>query len=199
MPPVRDKRYTAPGLYIDLFEMPLEVISWSSNGLIFWLGDHQFSVGQTLNGSLCFEQFEDTHGLVKAEITEISKSDGKAVASFTWLSRSAKDALDMAEALIKSGQDAPTPSMQLAVTWATRNWSLSGLLLEHDGRYFQGPRRVVGMIRAEKTDEPAVFTGGIIRHDQGAKTLAVKFVSMSDDTFGVLEKVMKKTRGLVNI
>jgi hypothetical protein len=196
MKPVRDKRYEFPELFVDLFELPVRVLSWSIEGLHFALGEYHFEVGQTFSGSLSFEHWDDAHGLFKANVTAVSKSDGTAEAAFTWVDHSTREVFHRVADETNRGIDVPLPKMGLAMSWSTINWSLTGLLLNHDGKRMDGKQRIVGMIRAEKADDPVVFTAGIIRADPVSRRLALRFVSLPNDTFSMLEKVMKKGRAV---
>ena len=84
------------------------------------------------------------------------------------------------------------PKMRITLTYPTINWSLSGALL---GSYWGGladGEPFNGMIRVEKAQDSGVFSGASIRFNEDRKTLAMKFTSLSSETFELLEAAMKK-------
>jgi hypothetical protein len=63
------------------------------------------------------------------------------------------------------------------------------------GQYWGGLEEGVpfnGLIRIEKAAESGVFTGVLIKYNEDRRTLAVKFTSLSSETFELLETAMKK-------
>jgi hypothetical protein len=82
--------------------------------------------------------------------------------------------------------------MRVTFTYPTINWSLSGGLI---GQYWGGlpeGEPFNGLIRVEKAQESGVFSAILIKHNEERHTLAIKFTSLSSETFELLETAMKK-------
>jgi hypothetical protein len=189
----RDKRYTIPVLSVDLFEKVLETRLWSFSQLIIPKYDGRMPQGATFTGAFTFEGYTPAFGLFEAKARKIDTGKQMIGAEFTWVS---KPGFELLEKLSKDRKpDTPSieiPKMRVTFTYPTINWSLSGALLNNywggiaDGEPFNG------MIRVEKAQEAGVFSGTSIRFNEDRHTLALKFTSMSAETFELLEISMKK-------
>jgi hypothetical protein len=188
----RDKRYTIPILSVDLFEKVHETRLWSFSQMIVPKYDGKMPQGATFTGAFTFEG-ELHFGLFEAKALKVDAAKQMVGAEFSWIS---KPGFELLEKLSKDRKpDTPAseiPKMRVTFTYQTINWSLSGALLKNywgglaDGEPFNG------LIRIEKAQESGVFSGSSIRFNEQRNTLALKFVSLSSETFELLETSMKK-------
>ena len=188
----RDKRYTIPILSVDLFEKVHETRLWSFSQMIVPKYEGRMPQGATFTGAFTFEGHAP-YGLFEAKARKVDAGKQMIGAEFTWVS---KPGFELLEKLSKDRKpDTPSieiPKMRVTFTYPTINWSLSGALLNNywggiaDGEPFNG------MIRVEKAQESGVFSGTSIRFNEERHTLAMKFTSLSAETFELLETSMKK-------
>jgi hypothetical protein len=188
----RDKRYTIPILSVDLFEKVHETRLWSFSQMIVPKYEGRMPQGSTFTGAFTFEG-QTQFGLFEAKAVKIDSAKQLLGAEFTWIS---KPGFELLEKLSKNRKpDTPPieiPKMRVTFAYPTINWSLSGALLKNywgglaDGEPFNG------LIRIEKAPESGVFSGTTIRFNQERQTLAIKFTSLSSETFELLETSMKK-------
>jgi hypothetical protein len=189
----RDKRYTIPVLSVDLFEKVLETRLWSLTQMIIPNYEGRMPQGATFTGAFTFEHHTPRVGLFEAKATKIDTGKKLLGATFNWLTKEGTDLLDTVNKERKP--DMPqieVPKMRITLTYPTINWSLSGALL---GSYWGGladGEPFNGMIRVEKAQDSGVFSGASIRFNEDRKTLAMKFTSLSSETFELLEAAMKK-------
>jgi hypothetical protein len=189
----RDKRYTIPVLSVDLFEKVHETRLWSFSQLIIPKYEGSLPQGETFTGAFTFEGLKGHFGLFEAKAVKIDTAKHMIGAEFTWISKPGFELLEKLSALRKP--DTPpqdVPKMLVTFTYPTTNWSLSGALV---GQYWGGlpeGEPFNGLIRIEKAQESGVFSGVLIKHNQERHTLAVKFTSLSSETFELLETAMKK-------
>jgi len=189
----RDKRYTIPVLSLDLFEKVHETRLWSLSQMIVPKYEGRMAQGAKFTGAFTFEEHVPTFGLFEAKALKIDTGKQMLGAEFTWVS---KPGLTLLEKLMAERKpDTPAieiPKMRITFTYPTINWSLSGALI---GEYWGGLKDgepFNGMIRVEKAQESGVFSGTTIKHNEDRHTLAIKFTSLSAETFELLETAMKK-------
>jgi hypothetical protein len=189
----RDKRYTIPILSVDLFEKVLETRLWSMTQMIIPNYEGGMPQGATFTGCFTFEHHTPRIGLFEAKAAKIDTGKKLLGAVFNWITKEGTDLLDTVNKERKP--DMPqieVPKMRITLTYQTINWSLSGALL---GSYWGGladGQPFNGMIRVEKAQDSGVFSGASIRFNVDRKTLAMKFTSLSSETFELLEAAMKK-------
>jgi hypothetical protein len=189
----RDKRYTIPVLSIDLFEKVLETRLWSFSQTIIPNYEGRMPQGATFTGAFTFEAHTPRFGLFEAKALKLDPTKKLLGAEFTWINKAGFDLLESVNATRKP--DMPTieiPKMRITFTYPTINWSLSGALL---GSYWGGIADgdpFNGLIRVEKAQDSGVFSGASIRFNEDRHTLAMKFTSLSSETFELLEAAMKK-------
>lgn len=189
----RDKRYTIPILSVDLFEKVLESRLYSLAQVIIPNYEGQMPQGSTFTGAFTFQHLAPRFGLFEAKAVKIDTAKQLLGAQFTWIS---PPGLELLEAVLKDRKpDTPQiefPKIRITFTYPTINWSLSGALL---GSYHGGipdGSQFNGMIRVEKAQDSGVFSGSSIRFNPDRRTLAMKFTSLSAETFELLEAAMKK-------
>jgi hypothetical protein len=189
----RDKRYTIPILSVDLFEKVHETRLWSFSQVILPKYEGRMPQGSTFTGAFTFEGFTPAFGLFEAKALKVDPAKQMIGAEFTWISKPGFELLERVSATRKPDMPAiEVPKMRVTFTYPTINWSLSGCLV---GQYWGGLEEGVpfnGLIRIEKAQESGVFTGVLIKYNQERLTLAVKFTSLSAETFELLETAMKK-------
>jgi len=189
----RDKRYTIPVLSVDLFEKIHETRLWSFSQLIIPKYEGRMPQGSTFTGAFTFEERQGHFGLFEAKALKIDTAKQMVGAEFTWISKPGFELLEQMNATRKPDTPAiEIPKMRVSFTYPTINWSLSGCLV---GQYWGGLEEGVpfnGLIRIEKAAESGVFTGVLIKYNEDRRTLAVKFTSLSSETFELLETAMKK-------
>jgi hypothetical protein len=191
----RDKRYTIPVLLIDVFEKVFETRLWSLSQLILPEYEGGLQKDAIFTGAFNFEDRPGETGLFEAKVARLDPVKQLLGAAFTWVSKPGAALLEGVNAERKP--DAPpgsAPKLRVTLTHRTINWSLSGCLLDQyygglkDGEAFNG------LIRIEKAQESGTFTGAVIRANHERHTLAVKFHTLSPDTFELLEVGMKKSQ-----
>jgi len=189
----RDKRYTIPVLSVDLFEKVHETRLWSFSQLIVPKYEGRMPQGSTFTGAFTFEEWPGQFGLFEAKALKIDAAKQMIGAEFTWISKPGFALLEKMNANRKPDTPAAeVPKLRVTFTYPTINWSLSGALI---GQYWGGlieGQPFNGMIRVEKAQESGVFTGVLIKYNEGRQTLATKFTSLSSETFELLETAMKK-------
>ena len=189
----RDKRYTIPILSVDLFEKVLETRLWSFSQLIIPKYDGRMPQGTTFTGAFTFEGYTPQFGLFEAKAVKVDTGKQLIGAEFTWISKPGFELLEKLNATRKPDMPAiEVPKMMITMTYPSLNWSLSGGLL---GSYWGGlpeGEPFNGLIRIEKAQESGVFTAILIKHNEERHTLAIKFTSLSSETFELLETAMKK-------
>lgn len=189
----RDKRYTIPLLSVDLFEKVLETRLWSFSQTIIPKYEGKMPQGSSFTGAFTFEGYTPAFGLFEAKAVRVDTAKQMVGAEFTWISKQGFELLEKLNATRKPDMPAiEVPKLRITLTYPTINWSLSGCLVHqywgglNDGEQFNG------LIRIEKAQESGVFTGTVIRYNEERHTLAVKFTSLSSETFELLETSMKK-------
>jgi len=189
----RDKRYTIPVLSVDLFEKVHETRLWSFSQMIIPKYEGGLPQGATFTGAFTFESFTPAFGLFEAKAVRIDTGKQMIGAEFTWISKPGFELLERVNATRKPDMPAiEIPKMRVTFTYPTINWSLSGGLI---GNYWGGlpeGEPFNGMIRIEKAQESGVFSAILIKHNEERHTLAIKFTSLSSETFELLETAMKK-------
>jgi hypothetical protein len=189
----RDKRYTIPVLQVDLFEKVLESRLYSLSQVIIPDYAGGMPQGATFTGAFTFEHHTPRFGLFEAKAAKIDTGKKLLGAQFTWVSPAGLDLLDTVMKERKPDmQQIEIPKIRITFTYPTINWSLSGALL---GSYWGGIEDGApfnGMIRVEKAQDSGVFSGTSIRFNPDRHTLAMKFTSLSAETFELLEAAMKK-------
>jgi hypothetical protein len=189
----RDKRYTIPVLSVDLFEKVHETRLWSFSQMIIPKYEGRMPQGSTFTGAFTFESFTPAFGLFEAKALKVDAAKQMIGAEFTWISKPGFELIEKVSATRKPDMPAiEVPKMRVTFTYPTINWSLSGALI---GQYWGGLEEGVpfnGLIRVEKAAESGVFTGVLIKYNEERRTLAVKFTSLSSETFELLETAMKK-------
>jgi hypothetical protein len=149
--------------------------------------------GSTFTGAFTFDGYTPAFGLFEAKATRIDTAKQMIGAEFTWISKPGFELLEKLNATRKP--DTPQielPKMRVTFTYPTINWSLSGGLI---GQYWGGlpeGEPFNGLIRVEKAQESGVFSGIMIKYNEERHTLAIKFTSLSSETFELLETAMKK-------
>ncbi len=189
----RDKRYTIPVLSVDLFEKVNETRLWSFSQMILPNYDGGMPQGATFTGAFTFEAWTPAFGLFEAKALKIDTSKKMVGAEFSWVSKQGLELLEKVNATRKPDMPAiEIPKMRVTFTYPTINWSLSGALV---GNYWGGlpeGEPFNGLIRVEKAQEAGVFSAILIKHNVERHTLAIKFTSLSSETFELLETAMKK-------
>jgi hypothetical protein len=188
----RDKRYTIPVLSFDLFETVHETRLWSFSQVILSKYEGVMPSGTTFTGAFTFEGHSN-FGLFEAKVLKLDAAKQMLGAEFTWISKPGFELLETLNATRKPDTPAiEIPTMRVTLTYPTTNWSLSGALLAHYWGGLKDAEPFNGMIRIEKAQESGIFSGVCIRNNTDRHTLAMRFTSLSPETFRLLEAAMKK-------
>jgi hypothetical protein len=189
----RDKRYTIPILSVDLFEKVHETRLWSFSQMIIPKYEGHMPQGETFTGAFNFEGSR-TFGLFEAKGVKVDPAKQMIGAVFTWISKPGFELLEKHNA--ERAPEMPVeeqPKMRVTFTYPTINWSLTGALIAQYWGGLKTGEAFNGMIRVEKAQESGVFSGTTIKHNVDRHTLALKFTSLSSETFELLESAMKKS------
>jgi hypothetical protein len=180
-------------LSVDLFEKVQETRLWSFSQMIIPQYEGKMPQGSTFTGAFTFDGYTPAFGLFEAKAVRIDTAKQMIGAEFTWISKQGFELLEKLNATRKPDMPAiEMPKMRVTFTYPTINWSLSGGLI---GQYWGGlpeGEPFNGLIRVEKAQESGVFSAILIKHNEERHTLAIKFTSLSSETFELLETAMKK-------
>lgn len=190
MPPVRDKRYTIPALWVDLFEPALtaEVWSRSSIGFIDYTG--KLKDGDIFTGVFSFKIEPGSFGLFEAKV--VRREETKLLAEFTWISDDGQALLERQDIFTEERVPKHIYTPEISSIRRTNNWSFSGLLLEYNDDVLQPGQRLNAMLRVEKSSVQAIAQVSVIRNWVERKLLAIRFTSLSAEAFALLEAAIKK-------
>jgi hypothetical protein len=193
--PNRDKRYYGPALRIDLHDSEYQTALWSTTQLIIKAKPGGLPGGvepdQTLHAVFTFEE-ERHHGLFEATVAKLDAAQGQLGARLTWISDDGKALLAKIAKRVDPKRPETRPLMKVGFTRDTINWSLSGFLLDGYWGELKSGERFHGMIWMNTPRDPGVFAGHAVRVNRDRHTLSVKFDDIPDNTFELLEAVIKK-------
>lgn len=188
---VRDKRYLVPILSVDLFERVYETNLWNFSQLIIRDYDGPLVAGTEFTGCFTFEN-RQRFGLFEGRIAKQDKKKGIIGIEMLQLSKEGHAFLEFMSGLKHEDNPDKNPVMKLSITHRTINWSLTGMLVDHYYGDLKSNDTFRGMIRTDKGQQAGVFAAQVVRNNQERRTLAMKFTSLSNETFELLEDAIKK-------
>jgi hypothetical protein len=192
MPPVRDKRYTIPVLWVDLFESAMNVIAWKMEGLFISGYEGKLVEGMNFTGVFTFPTVAGRFGLFEAKVRSRSVEAKGLIAEFVWLSPGGKELLEKMDSAWDEKNKKHLHVPVVSRIRRTINWSFSGMLLEYNEGEHQTGQRCNAMLRVEKSNTQAIAQISVIRVNAERQTMATRFTSLSDDSFALLEDAIKK-------
>jgi hypothetical protein len=194
--PNRDKRYYGPALHVDLRDCEFQTPLWSASQLIIKARPGglpgNLESDQTVHAVFTFEE-ERHHGLFEAKVAKLDAAQGQLGLQITWVSDDGKALLAKVAKRIDPKRPETRPIMKVGFTRNTLNWSLSGFLLGDYWGDLKNGTRFHGMIWMDTPRDPGVFAAHAVRNNQDRHTLSVKFDDIPDNTFELLEAVIKKS------
>ena len=190
MPPVRDKRYTIPTLWIDLFEPALTAEVWTRSSIGFTSYDGNLQDGDLFTGVFSFKEEPGSFGLFEAKV--VRREGNKMLADYTWVSDDGNALLERQDIFTNEKVPRHLYTPEVSSIRRTNNWSFSGLLVEYNDNFLKPGDRVNAMVRVEKSSVQAIAQVSVIRNWVERKLLALRFTSLSSEAFALLESAIKK-------
>lgn len=187
----RDKRYKIPVLSVDLFEKVYPTTRWSMQHLILTEYTGHLQQGDEFSGCFTFEHHKE-FGLFEGFVARADPKKQMLGIELRQLSKDGQTLLDYMNGLRTPDQPDKGREMRVSITYRTINWSLTGMLLD---RYFGGlgkAQEFRGMVRSDRAHESGIFAANVVRYNEERRTLAMKFTSLSPETFELLEDAIKK-------
>jgi|GEM_PF-1885183 len=187
----RDKRYTIPVLSVDLFDKVHETQLWSLTHIILKDYEGPLETGAEFTGVFTFEN-RTAFGLFDGRIARYDPKRKMAGIEVTSLSKEGHSLLEFMASLRPADQPEKGAAMRMSLTHRTINWSLTGMLLDQYYGKLETNEVFKGIIRTDKAQESGIFMAKVVRANHERHTLALKFTSISPETFELLESAMKK-------
>lgn len=192
MPPVRDKRYFIPALWCDLFEPEMTVSAWKMEGLFISGYEGKLVEGMTFTGVFTFPIAAGQFGLFEAKVRSRSVETKGMILEFTWVNSAGTALLEKMDGAWDEKAKKHLHVPKISRIRKTANWSFSGMLLEYNEGSHNGGDRCNAMLRVEKSNAQAIAQISVIRVNVERQTMAVRFTSLSDESFALLEDAIKK-------
>lgn len=188
----RDKRYKIPVLSVDLFETVNETTRWSLKHLILTGFEGHLQQGDEFSGSFTFDHHRE-FGLFEGFVARADPKRQMLGVEMRSVSADGQKLLEYMNSVRSPDQPEVGRPMHVSMAYRTVNWSLTGMLLDRYHGKLNKPGEIFrGIVRSDRAHESGVFEASVVRFNPDRRTLALKFTSLSPETFELLEVAIKK-------
>ncbi|MDX2104550.1 MAG: PilZ domain-containing protein [Alphaproteobacteria bacterium] len=188
----RDKRYTIPVLSIDLFAKVYQTVFWSTQQMLLPQFEEVMLDDKTSVPAVVQVDGSTKFGLFRVIPKRIHADKKIGIFQVTDLSSDAQELMARYDKPTTKGDGSQTVPLKIILPAETVNWSFSGMLLQNFRGTANSGDVINGVIRVPRTQHKGTFSCNVIRHTPERHRLALKFSSLPDDTFALLEEAIKK-------
>jgi hypothetical protein len=190
----RDKRYTIPTLSVDLFGKVYETVFWSAQQMLLPNFEEKMVDDKTpVPAVVQIDGDQGRYGLATVVPKRIHFDKKLGMFQFVDLSPEAQTILARYDKPTGKGDGSQITPLKVYLPCDTVNWSFSGMMLQHFRGTAESGSVINGVIRLPRSVHKATFSCIVIRHIVEKGRLALKFSSLPDHTFAILEEAIKKT------